>query len=145
MRILIQRVLEASVHVQGQEVARIGRGLLAYVGVSKADHEVDLKRVVQKILGYRVFEHQGRLQHAALDQGLELLLVSQFTLVANTQKGLRPSFDPAMPPEAAKVIYEQLVRLAREEHGALVKSGVFGADMQVMSLNDGPINFLLEF
>lgn len=144
MRALLQRVLEAKVIVDGQVTGEIQHGLLVFLGLGKEDQLEKGKKLIDKILKYRIFDdEQGKMGwNVAQAQG-GLLLVSQFTLMAQTQKGLRPDFGPAMPPDAAKVLYEQLVDYAKSqfEH---VQTGIFAADMKVHLINDGPVTFQLE-
>jgi D-tyrosyl-tRNA(Tyr) deacylase len=141
---LIQRVSEASVKVEGNITGQIGRGLLVLVGVEKLDDETTAQRLLERILGYRVFpDAQGKMNLSLFDIDGELLLVSQFTLVADTHKGTRPSFSSAAPPAQGKALFERFVQLARERHGK-VATGVFGADMKVSLVNDGPVTFWLQ-
>jgi D-aminoacyl-tRNA deacylase len=139
VRALVQRVSEASVAVEGEEVARIGRGLLVLLGVRRGDGEEEADRIASKLLALRVFEDaEGKLNLSARDVGAELLVVSQFTLYGDTRKGNRPSFVDAAPPEEAEPLYER-VRAATGAEG-----GVFGARMAVALVNDGPVTLLLE-
>jgi len=144
MLCLLQRVTEASVRVGDETVARIERGLLVLVGVERGDGEAQAARMVERLLGYRVFEDaEGRMNRSLAQIGGGLLLVPQFTLPADTAKGTRPSFTPAAPPEQGRRLFEHLVQLARAAH-APVESGRFGAHMQVALVNDGPVTFLLR-
>ncbi len=141
---LIQRVRYARVHVEGQLVAEIGIGLLAFVGVRKDDAERHAERLSRRLLGYRVFpDGEGKMNLNLGDVGGGLLLVPQFTLAADTRKGARPSFSSAAPPERGRRLFEFLLQQAAAQHPT-VASGVFGADMQVELLNDGPVTFWLE-
>ncbi len=141
---LIQRVSEAGVKVEGKVVGQVGRGLLVLVGVEKHDDEVSAKRLLERILSYRVFpDAEGKMNLSIADIGGELLLVPQFTLAADTHKGTRPSFSSAAPPEQGTALFDHFVRLAREKHGK-VATGVFGADMKVSLVNDGPVTFWLQ-
>ncbi|HHI77142.1 MAG TPA: D-tyrosyl-tRNA(Tyr) deacylase [Gammaproteobacteria bacterium] len=141
---LIQRVSEARVRVEGETVGEIGPGLLALVGVQKGDTEARAERLLERILGYRVFPDQtGRMNLGLQAVGGGLLLVSQFTLAADTRKGARPSFSSAAPPETGRRLFDHLVALARARHRP-VATGVFGAHMQVELVNDGPVTFWLE-
>lgn len=141
---LIQRVSEASVAVEGNIVGQIGRGLLVLVGVEKNDDEATAKRLLELILTYRVFpDAEGKMNLSLVDIGGELLLVPQFTLAADTHKGTRPSFSSAAPPEQGKALFEHVVNKARQSHPA-VATGVFGADMKVGLINDGPVTFWLQ-
>ncbi|WP_428310824.1 D-aminoacyl-tRNA deacylase [Hydrocarboniphaga sp.] len=140
---LLQRVTRARVEVGGETVAAIGAGLLVLVGIEKADDEGAAARLLARLLGYRVFaDAAGRMNRSLADTGGGLLLVSQFTLAADTRSGARPSFSAAAPPQQARTLYAHLVRLAGERHPQ-VASGVFGADMQVSLTNDGPVTFWL--
>jgi D-aminoacyl-tRNA deacylase len=141
---LIQRVSEASVKVDGEVVGRIGRGLLVLLGVEKQDDEVSAQRLLERILGYRVFpDAQGRMNLSLADIGGELLIVPQFTLVADTKKGTRPSFSSGASPQQGAQLFEHFVRQARQRHAG-VETGVFGADMKVSLVNDGPVTFWLQ-
>jgi D-tyrosyl-tRNA(Tyr) deacylase len=141
---LIQRVSRARVEVEEQCIGSIGPGLLALIGIERGDDETACARLLEKISHYRVFaDEQGRMNCSLLDQGGELLLVSQFTLAADTRKGTRPGFSKAAPPELAKPLFDHLVRLAQNTLPA-VQTGSFGADMQVSLVNDGPVTFWLE-
>jgi D-tyrosyl-tRNA(Tyr) deacylase len=139
MRALVQRVSEAKVTVGGEEVARIGRGLLVLLGVRRGDDEAAADRIASKLLALRVFEDaEEKMNLSVRDVDGELLVVSQFTLYGDTRKGNRPSFVEAAPPEEAEPLYER-VRAATGAEG-----GVFGAHMAVALVNDGPVTVLLE-
>lgn len=141
---LIQRVLEASVRVGGETIASIGPGLLALAAVEQGDGPAQAERLAERILGYRVFEDaDGRMNLSLADTGGGLLLVSQFTLAANTRKGMRPSFTPAAAPAEGERLFRALVAAARQRH-APVETGRFGAHMQVALVNDGPVTFWLR-
>jgi D-tyrosyl-tRNA(Tyr) deacylase len=141
---LIQRVSEASVSVAGTRLAAIGPGLLALVGVRPADTPDDAVRLVRRIIEYRVFgDAAGRMNRSLADVRGGLLLVPQFTLAAETRKGTRPGFSTAAPPEHAKQLFDLALEEAKTRHTP-VASGVFGADMQVFLINDGPVTFWLE-
>ncbi|TXH05677.1 MAG: D-tyrosyl-tRNA(Tyr) deacylase [Nevskiaceae bacterium] len=141
---LLQRVSRASVHVDGTEVAAIDGGLLVLVGVQPQDDEARGRRLLERLLGYRVFaDAQGRMNRSLRDTGGGLLLVPQFTLAADTASGSRASFTTAAAPEQARRLFEHLVNEARAVHGR-VGSGVFGADMRVALVNEGPVTFWLE-
>ncbi len=141
---LLQRVSGAWVEVDGARVAGIGCGLLVLVGVQKEDNAARADRLLERLLGYRVFpDPQGRMNLSLADSGGGLLLVPQFTLAADTRKGRRPSFTPAAPPEQGRHWFDYLVERARAVHRP-VECGVFGADMQVGLVNDGPVTFWLE-
>jgi D-tyrosyl-tRNA(Tyr) deacylase len=139
VRALVQRVSDASVTVDGNEVARIGPGLVVLLGVRRGDTEADADRLAAKLLALRIFEDaDGRMNLNVADAGGELLCVSQFTLYGDTRKGNRPSFVDAAPPEEAEPLYER-VREALNAQG-----GAFGARMAVALTNDGPVTLLLE-
>jgi D-tyrosyl-tRNA(Tyr) deacylase len=141
---LLQRVTEASVSVKGEVVGAIGQGLLVLVGVRRADTPADALRLMERILAYRVFpDDQGRMNLSLSDLNLELLLVPQFTLAADTRKGRRASFTGAADPETGRECFDFLVERCRERVPR-VQSGVFGAHMQVALINDGPVTFWLE-
>ncbi len=143
MQGLIQRVTHASVSVGGKVVGETGPGLLLLLGVEKADTETSVSKLASKVLHYRVFgDALGHMNLSLLDTGGSLLVVSQFTLAADTRKGLRPSFSAAAPPEEAEKLYEKFV--AEVSRQVSVGTGVFGADMQVSLVNDGPVTFLLK-
>ncbi len=144
MRALIQRVRQARVEVDGEVVGSIDQGLLALVGVERDDDQARADKLLHKLLRYRVFsDDQGRMNRSLQDVGGGLLLVSQFTLAADTGSGLRPSFSSAAPPETGEALYDYLLAQARLQH-ATVACGRFGADMQVHLQNDGPVTFLLQ-
>lgn len=141
---VIQRVTEASVTVGDEIVGRIGPGLLALAAVERGDDERRAIRLAERIIGYRVFEDaEGRMNRALADTGGGLLLVSQFTLAADTRKGARPSFTPAAEPETGRVLFDALVAAARRLHQP-VQTGRFGARMRVALVNDGPVTFWLR-
>ena len=144
MKALIQRVQSAHVAVDGQIIGQIQSGMLAYIGIGKDDDFDKACRLVDKIIAYRIFEDDnGKMGKSVSDVGGGLLLVSQFTLMAKTDKGRRPDFAPAMPPDDAKALFDKLVNYAKQVYPS-VATGEFGANMAVMAVNDGPINFLLE-
>lgn len=144
MLALLQRVSHARVEVAGEVVGQIGPGLLVLVGVQPADGPGQVKRLAERLLGYRVFDDaDGRMNLSLADTGGGLLLVPQFTLAADTDRGRRPSFTRAAEPRHAQALFEVLVDAARQRH-ADVASGRFGADMQVSLTNDGPVTFLLR-
>jgi D-aminoacyl-tRNA deacylase len=139
VRALVQRVSEASVSVEGEEVARIGPGLLVLVGVRRGDGATEADRLAAKLLALRVFEDdEGKMNLAVGEAGGEVLCVSQFTLYGDVRKGNRPSFVDAAPPEAAAPLYERV----RETLGA--EGGVFGARMAVSLVNDGPVTLVID-
>jgi D-tyrosyl-tRNA(Tyr) deacylase len=141
---LIQRVSGACVRVDGQTVGQIGRGLLVFVGVQRGDDETRADKLLHRLLGYRVFpDAQDRMNLSVGDVGGGVLLVSQFTLAADTRKGRRPSFSSAATPAEGERLFAYLVEQARAAHPE-VATGRFGADMQVELVNDGPVTFWLE-
>lgn len=144
MRALIQRVSEAKVSLAGETVSSIGSGILVLLGVAKTDTKAELDFVVRKTANLRIFSDEaGKMNLSVKDVGGEALVVSQFTLYGNTAKGNRPGFDQAMDPAEAEQLYETFCdRLAEE--GIHVKRGVFGGDMAVSLVNDGPVTLLVE-
>ena len=141
---LIQRVSRAQVDVAGETVGRIGPGLLALVAVQPADGEPQAQRMVERLIGYRVFaDDAGKMNKSLSDVNGGLLLVSQFTLAADTATGMRPSFTSAAAPEHGRKWFERLVELAKNRHST-VEIGRFGAHMEVSLVNDGPVTFWLE-
>ncbi|WP_211826392.1 D-aminoacyl-tRNA deacylase [Kistimonas asteriae] len=144
MKGLIQRVSHASVVVEGETVGAIDSGLLLLLGVEKNDDEQKADKLLDRILRYRVFsDDNGKMNLSLADTGGGLLIVSQFTLVADTRKGLRPSFSSGATPERGKALYDHFVTSASERHPD-VATGIFGADMKVSLLNDGPVTFMLD-
>jgi len=142
---LIQRVNWAQVHIDRTLHAEIGQGILALIGIEKEDDDKLAQKLLDKILAYRIFADSERKMNLDLkDIGGDLMLVSQFTLAAETEKGLRPGFSTAKSPGQAEAIYDKLEQAAREKH-EFVRSGKFGADMQVSLENDGPVTFILKF
>ena len=141
MRGIIQRVSSASVVVDGEQVGAIGRGILVLLAIQKADTQALADKLLNKILAYRVFpDAKGHMNLSLQNVGGGLLIVSQFTLAANTHKGLRPSFSSAAPPEQAEALYNHFVSRAIKVH-PVVEQGVFAADMKVHLINDGPVTF----
>jgi D-tyrosyl-tRNA(Tyr) deacylase len=141
---LLQRVAQACVEVDGEVVGRIGHGLLMLVCAEPADTEVVAAKLVDKVLKLRVFsDDDGKMNRSLQDVQGGLLIVSQFTLAADTRSGNRPGFSGAAPPALGRSLYEAVLRLARERHAA-VQSGRFGADMQVHLVNDGPVTIPLR-
>ena len=141
---LLQRVSRARVAVAGKTVAAIEHGLLVFVGVERDDTPAHADRLLTRLLGYRVFpDEAGKMNRSVRDIQGSLLFVPQFTLAADTRKGMRASFTPAAAPEHGRRLFEFLVARAREHHER-VRSGVFGADMQVTLTNDGPVTFWLQ-
>ncbi|MFT6052597.1 MAG: D-tyrosyl-tRNA(Tyr) deacylase [Halioglobus sp.] len=144
MKALLQRVSHARVEVDRHCVGQIGQGLLVLLGLDKGDNQQAADRLLKKILAYRVFaDAEGRMNLSVADLGGGVLLVSQFTLSADTGKGLRPGFSSAMPPAEAEQLYLYTLGQLDSLHGE-VAAGVFGADMQINLTNDGPVTFLLE-
>lgn len=144
MKALIQRVRQAHVEVAGEVVGAIEQGLLVLVGVEPQDSEASAAKLLHKLLNYRVFsDSDGKMNLSLTEVAGGLLLVSQFTLAADTRKGLRPGFSTAAPPALGEALFDHLVGLARQQHDP-VATGCFGADMQVHLINDGPVTFLLE-
>jgi D-tyrosyl-tRNA(Tyr) deacylase len=143
---LLQRVSEARVTVDGQEIARIAAGLAVLLAVEPSDSEIEADRLLDRLTRYRVFpDPYGRMNLSLADTGGSLLLVPQFTLAADTRKGLRPSFTGAADPESGRALFALAVRRARQLLGAeRVASGEFGAHMQVSLTNDGPVTFWLQ-
>ncbi|GAH51614.1 unnamed protein product [marine sediment metagenome] len=144
MKALLQRVTSASVSVGGEVVGSIGRGLVAFIGVASGDTEKDARYLAQKIVNLRIFsDREERFNLSALDIGGELLLVSQFTLLADTRKGRRPSFTDAAPPAEAEELFQQFVDEVRAS-GLKVATGRFQQYMQVEIHNDGPVTIMLD-
>lgn len=146
MKALIQRVKHASVTVDGETIGAIGQGLLVLLGVGKNDNEAIADKLLHKLLHYRVFSDQNDKMNLNVQQiEGELLIVSQFTIMADTQKGLRPSFSTAAMPSDAERLYEYFLQAAQQNYQAnKIAHGQFAADMQVSLLNDGPVTFMLE-
>lgn len=141
---LIQRVSHAKVEIAGKVSGQIGKGILLLLGVEKEDNEAKADRLLQRVLAYRIFEDDtGRMNLSLQDIKGDLLVVSQFTLPADTRKGLRPSFSSAASPELGKAMYDYFLQQAKQSD-LLIQSGEFGADMQVSLLNDGPVTFWLQ-
>ena len=144
MRAVIQRVSRAAVRVEGAAVAEIGAGLLVLLGVAAEDTETDAGRLAAKVARLRVFaDEAGRFDRAVVDVGGAVLVVSQFTLLADTAKGNRPSFTAAAPPDDAERLYERFSGALRQL-GLTVEQGVFGAKMEVELVNDGPVTIVLD-
>ena len=145
MLALIQRVTSASVTVDDAVVGAIGPGLLALVAVEPGDAEPQFRRMAERLLGYRVFDDgNGKMNRSLNDTGGGLLLVSQFTLAADTRSGMRPSFSTAAPPAEAERGFDRLLELCRQMHVPGVETGRFGAHMVISLVNDGPVTFLLR-
>ena len=144
MRALIQRVTSASVKVDGEIVGKIGKGFLIFLGIYEEDTEEKIEKLTKKIVNLRIFNDENDKMNLSIkDVKVEILLISQFTLCADTRKGNRPSFVSAKNPKDANVIYEKTIESIRNE-GIVVEKGIFGADMKVELLNDGPVTILLD-
>jgi D-tyrosyl-tRNA(Tyr) deacylase len=144
MRVIIQRVSRASVHIEGIPPQSIGPGLVVLVAIARADKESDADFLVSKLLGLRIFpDEQGKMNRSLLDAGGELLIVSNFTLYGDCRKGRRPSFDLAAPPDRARELYNYFVERARREC-PVVKTGVFQAHMSVQLENSGPVTLICD-
>ena len=145
MRALIQRVSEAAVRVEGSVVGEIGPGVLVFVAVVEGDDEANASRLVERIIHYRIFpDESGKMNCSLKDVGGQLLIVSQFTLAADTRKGRRPSFSGAAAPELGEKLYRYFVQQAQTVLPGRVEEGIFAADMKVSLINDGPVTFWLE-
>ena len=141
---LIQRVSRAQVDIDGVTVGQIGRGIALLLGVEKADTPATAERLLERVLGYRIFaDAQGKMNLSLREVAGELLIVPQFTLPADTRKGTRPSFTPAAPPDQGRYLFEYFTDQARSQLEG-VQTGVFAADMQVSLTNDGPVTFWLQ-
>jgi D-tyrosyl-tRNA(Tyr) deacylase len=144
MRVVIQRVKEAKIEVDGNVAGAIAKGLLVYLGVGKDDSEKDVESITDKVVNLRIFPDQDdKMNLSVLDVGGAILLVSQFTLYGDCRKGRRPGFDLAGEPQTAEKLYEMTIDVIRQR-GIPVETGVFAADMDVTSVNDGPVTFLLD-
>lgn len=145
MRALIQRVNNATVHIDNKLHSSIGAGLLVLLGIENADTEADIDWLCKKILQLRIFnDEQNMMNKSVLDLGLEIMLVSQFTLFAQTKKGNRPSFIQAAKPEIAIPLYNLFIKKSTEILGKRIQTGVFGADMQINLINDGPVTIWID-
>ena len=145
MLALLQRVNFAKVVVDGKVTGQIDKGILAFIGLEKGDDEAKCKRMFDKIVKYRMFYDENEKMNLNVEQvSGSILLVSQFTLAANTASGNRPSFDPAMAPSEAKVLYEKFTSYAHSKFPR-VEEGIFAADMKVNLVNDGPVTFMLKY
>jgi len=144
LRAVVQRVAEARVHVDGESVGETGAGLCVLLGVARGDEDADAERLAGRVARLRVFENDdGRFDRSVLDTGGSVLVVSNFTLIADTAKGNRPSFSEAAPPDLAEPLYESFCAALREL-GVAVETGVFGARMRVELANDGPVTVVLD-
>lgn len=145
MRLVVQRVKYASVKVDGELKGEIGKGFLVLVGLKKGDSDKDLEYCVKKLVGLRVFEDEnGKMNLSVSDVNGDFLIISQFTLYGDTKKGNRPSFIMAKEPKEANEMYETFIKRVKEDSGRKVEKGVFGADMKVELLNDGPVTIIIE-
>ncbi len=145
MLALIQRVTAARVEVDGETIGAIGPGLLAFVGIQHDDGSPQVERMATRLLGYRVFaDDEGRMNRSLADSGGGLLLVSQFTLAADTGSGMRPGFSTAAAADKAEPLFAELLATCRQKHRGGVETGRFGAHMTVTLVNDGPVTFLLR-
>jgi D-tyrosyl-tRNA(Tyr) deacylase len=145
MRLVIQRVREASVTVEGTISGQIGAGLLVLAGCAPTDDEAALAWLARKLVNLRIFsDENGQMNRSVLDISGQVLVVSQFTLLADARKGNRPSYVGAAPPAIAEPLYQRFVALVAQELGQPVPTGIFGADMQVCLLNDGPVTIVLD-
>lgn len=145
MRLLIQRVSQAAVHIDGNEISRIGKGLLLFLGIEEADDEEDISFLCKKSINLRIFDDEnGVMNRSVTDTNNEVLVISQFTLHASTRKGNRPSYIRAAKPEISIPLYEQFCTTLSEMLGKTVQTGRFGADMQVQLVNDGPVTIWID-
>jgi D-tyrosyl-tRNA(Tyr) deacylase len=144
MRILLQKVLSASVEIDGQTVSHISAGTLVYVGISQSDTEADADFLADKMVNLRIFKEANLPEKSVLDVGGEILAVSQFTLYADCQKGRRPSYSSAARPEVAKTLFDYFVSKLRMLVKSKVAVGIFQSHMKVTSTNDGPMTFMIE-
>jgi D-aminoacyl-tRNA deacylase len=145
MRAVIQRVLETSVKVEGEIIARINKGLLVFVGVENTDTQEDILWLSAKIAKMRIFsDENGLMNKSVIDTQGEIVLVSQFTLFANTKKGNRPSFTDSAKPKIAISIYKDLIKQLETDLGKSIQSGEFGADMKISLINDGPVTICMD-
>lgn len=144
MKLLIQRVLQASVEVKGEVVGRIGPGAVIFIGIAHGDQATQASQLASKLIHLRIFEDtHGKMNQSLLDRKGEALIISQFTLYADCSEGRRPSFIQAAPPEIANPLYEHFINEVRRG-GISVATGIFGADMKVSLINDGPVTLILE-
>ncbi len=145
MRILIQRVKKAAVYIQELKKAEIGLGMLILLGIEATDNATDIEWLCHKISGLRIFDDEQGVMNLSINQvNAELLLISQFTLYASTRKGARPSYVHAASPEIAIPLYQEFIKVLNQQLPTEVKTGEFGADMQVELINDGPVTILID-
>lgn len=141
---LLQRVQNAKVCVANEEIADINQGLLVFIGIERGDTQEQANRLLTRLLGYRVFaDNDDKMNLSLQDVNGDLLLVPQFTLAADTHKGMRPSFTPAAAPQQGQILFDYFCSQAKQKHN-IVETGQFGADMQVTLINDGPVTFWLQ-
>jgi D-tyrosyl-tRNA(Tyr) deacylase len=145
MRVVIQRVQQASVTVEGLVIGQIQQGLMVLVGIVNEDSQADIEWISSKIVNVRIFEdEEGVMNKSVIDKGGAILLVSQFTLHASTKKGNRPSYIAAAKPEIAITLYEMLIKQLTIDYGSPIQTGKFGADMKVSLVNDGPVTIIID-
>lgn len=145
MRIVLQRVNEASVSIEGNKISEIGPGLLIFLGIESSDDQTDINWLIRKIINMRIFDDEnGKMNLSLQDKQGEALVVSQFTLHASTKKGNRPSFIKAAPPKISKPLYQSFCETFSREIGPQLKRGLFGAMMEVALVNDGPVTIIMD-
>ena len=145
MRCIVQRVSSAAAHVEGKAVGSIDQGLLVFVGFGHQDDQTVIEPMLNKLLKLRIFaDEEGKMKHNIVDVNGKMLLVSQFTLYGSLKKGHRPSFTEACPPEIARSLYDAFLTKAQAMYPSMIQSGIFGADMKVSLVNDGPVTLSLE-
>ena len=145
MKVVIQRVLEASVMIDGAVHNQINHGFVVLLGIGQTDDDQDINYLAQKILGLRVFsDHEGKMNYSLNDVKGEILLISQFTLFASTKKGNRPSYIDAAPPGMAIPLYEKFIEVIQASIGSRLKTGIFASDMKVSLINDGPVTIQID-
>ena len=145
MRVVIQRVAKAGVTINGKMNGGVGKGLLIFLGIEDADTDEDIRWMSNKIINLRIFnDDAGVMNRSVLETGGEILLISQFTLHASTKKGNRPSYIKASKPDVAIPLYEKMIEQLTQDLGKEIAKGIFGADMQVELLNDGPVTIIID-
>jgi len=145
MRVVIQRVKQASVSISDKKVSQINKGYLIYLGIENADNDADIEWLTNKIIQLRIFsDTNGLMNKSIIDVNGEILVVSQFTLHAKTKKGNRPSFIHAAKPDIAIPVYQKFINTLHNKLSKIIKTGEFGADMQVTSINDGPVTIIID-